>query len=368
MSQNKPIFIQLDYSDDYYIQKGNKKVPLPPKQEIIKKASKFAKQKILCYFIEGIFKNEFYELDNNIKNEIFDSLKEDIFSLSQDFYGNYVMQSIIEYYKEKNDYIFSEFIKRDISILCLSSYGCRVVNKLIDFIEYNKINRILQQLKGKLKLLFINQNGNHIIQKIIEKINENEINDIYDAVFKDINELIKDIYGTRVIQAIFNKIKDKDKIKKLIDKMFNNNSIIDLCQNEYSNYIIQYIIEIFKEYIETILKELKGKIIEFSKNKYGCNIIEKLLTYGNDRQKEQIYEEIIENDINDNECIEILMKNEYGNYIIQKIIDNYKNNNSGDKLKEIINKVGQNIRINNSKNNDVYKYYKFIEQKLENIN
>ena len=103
-------FGNIDFSNNYYVIKKGKTVPLPPIDEIIKNAKKYSKQNMLSYFIQYLFKKEDEDEDENknIKNELFESLKDDIFELSQDFYGNYVIQEIINLKdKEKNDFINS---------------------------------------------------------------------------------------------------------------------------------------------------------------------------------------------------------------------------------------------------------------------
>jgi mRNA-binding protein PUF3 len=74
-------------------------------------------------------------------------------------------------------------------------------------------------------------------------------------------------------------------------------NILDLCQNQYGNYVIQNIIE--KQEIGkiiSILEVLKGIIFEFSLHKYGSNVIEKLLIYGNARVRKEIINEVLTRD------------------------------------------------------------------------
>lgn len=347
---NKFKFTKLDYSNNYYVMKKDKLIPLPPNEEIIKNASKYAKQNMLSCFIQNLFEKEEDEDIDEMKNKIFESLKPNIFDLSQDFYGNYVIQGILDKKDPaKTKIIFDELIKKDILSLCSKAYGCRVIQKLIDSVDANKVKEILGKIKNNLNELFLNQNGNHVIQKIIEKINEDSLEDIYNAVLEKMDELIKNIYGSRIIQKLFDKLNSEEKKTKMIEKIYEMN-LIELCKDQYSNYILQLILDNYKEkYIDKTLGKIKGNIKEFLSEEHAIHasyIIEKIIIYGNENQKKEICDEIIENDNKTKDFISNLMKDKNCNYIIQKIIDNCPEDEIIKRIKGNIPKEKKDIKGN----------------------
>ena len=347
---NKFKFTKLDYSNNYYVMKKDKLIPLPPNEEIIKNASKYAKQNMLSCFIQNLFEKEEDEDIDEMKNKIFESLKPNIFDLSQDFYGNYVIQGILDKKDPaKTKIIFDELIKKDILSLCSKAYGCRVIQKLIDSVDANKVKEILGKIKNNLNELFLNQNGNHVIQKIIEKINEDSLEDIYNAVLEKMDELIKNIYGSRIIQKLFDKLNSEEKKTKMIEKIYEMN-LIELCKDQYSNYILQLILDNYKEkYIDKTLGKIKGNIKEFLSEEHAIHasyIIEKIIIYGNENQKKEICDEIIENDNKNKDFISNLMKDKNCNYIIQKIIDNCPEDEIIKRIKGNIPKEKKDIKGN----------------------
>ena len=356
---NKFKFTKLDYSNNYYVMKKDKLIPLPPNEEIIKNASKYAKQNMLSCFIQNLFEKEEDEDIDEMKNKIFESLKPNIFDLSQDFYGNYVIQGILDKKDPaKTKIIFDELIKKDILSLCSKAYGCRVIQKLIDSVDANKVKEILGKIKNNLNELFLNQNGNHVIQKIIEKINEDSLEDIYNAVLEKMDELIKNIYGSRIIQKLFDKLNSEEKKTKMIEKIYEMN-LIELCKDQYSNYILQLILDNYKEkYIDKTLGKIKGNIKEFLSEEHAIHasyIIEKIIIYGNENQKKEICDEIIENDNKTKDFISNLMKDKNCNYIIQKIIDNCPE-------EEIIKRIKGNIP---KEKKDIKGNYTYIYNNLK---
>ena len=359
-------FIKYDYSNTYYVIKKDKKIPLPSIEEIIKNATKYSKINMHSCFIQNLLEKENEDGVADVKNKIFNSIKEDIFDLSMDFYGNYVIQGILHLNdKEKNKIIFQKFIEKEIVKLCFNAYGSRVIQKLIEScINVDDIKKISDEIKKKDKFndLFIDENGNHVIQLIIKKLDEEKLNDIYDAILNGIkyiknkNKIITNKYGSRVIEALLMKLENKEKRINMIDAIFEDD-IIELCKNEYSNYVINIILCNNKEYTDKVFQSVKGHIYELSKDEYALyslQIIEQLIENGNEDVKKQICEEIFENDNKDNNYIAYLIKNRCGNYLIRKIIEHC----SEEIIKEIINRIKKNNKENKG-------YLIYIIQKLK---
>ena len=59
----------------------------------------------------------------------------------------------------------------------------------------------------------------------------------------------------------------------------------------------------------------------FSIHKYASNVVERALTFGNEKQRQSIINEIIEQDDQENECILSMVKDKFGNYVVQKLIE-----------------------------------------------
>ena len=96
----------------------------------------------------------------------------------------------------------------------------------------------------------------------------------------------------------------------------------ELSEDQYGNYIIQYILENQKgNNVDSIYEGLKGNIYDFSIHKYASNVVERALTFGNKTQRQNIINEIIEQDDQMKECLLSMVKDKFGNYVVQKIIE-----------------------------------------------
>ena len=108
-------------------------------------------------------------------------------------------------------------------------------------------------------------------------------------------------------------------IKKILEKIYMY--VKELSEDQYGNYIIQYILENNKKNNNAIYEGLKGHIYDFSLHKYASNVIERALNYGNDKQRKNIIDEIIKQDDAMQDCILSMVKDKFGNYVAQKLIE-----------------------------------------------
>ena len=227
-----------------------------------------------------------YERGNEeIKNEIFETLKKQILPLSKDIFGNYVIQKILFLGDDKKiGYIF-ESLKDFFFDLSIHQQGCRVLQTLIDILgelkDKQKIRIFVDILiKKNISTLFYNQNGNRVVQKLIDVLDGDNIYNLYSEILKKIkndceNNLLFNKYGSRVVQALLvklNKIQKEKENNNLINIICENN-FDELCKNQYSNYILQVIVENYKNKIEFICNKLKGNIYNYSLDNYASYII-----------------------------------------------------------------------------------------------
>lgn len=69
---------------------------------------------------------------------------------------------------------------------------------------------------------------------------------------------------------------------------------------------------------------------------YFSNAVEKCLAYGNASQRKEIIEEIISKDDQTNDSLLAMVKDKYGNYVVQKMIEVADNKIKENIIKRII--------------------------------
>ena len=83
---------------------------------------------------------------------------------------------------------------------------------------------------------------------------------------------------------------------------------------------IQNIVEKIKDNGK-VFEALKGRVYEYSKHKFASNVIEKCLALGKKDQIGQIVTEVIEQDNKNNDVLLSLVRDKFGNYVVQKMIE-----------------------------------------------
>jgi len=66
-----------------------------------------------------------------------------------------------------------------------------------------------------------------------------------------------------------------------------------------------------------IVKQLRGKIVQLSQHKFASNVIEKCVQFGSHEHRQWLIDEIC----CDSNSLEMMMKDQYANYVVQKILD-----------------------------------------------
>ena len=66
--------------------------------------------------------------------------------------------------------------------------------------------------------------------------------------------------------------------------------------------------------------DLKGRIYDMSVHKFASNVIEKALSYGTIEQRSEIIKEIISKDDLVHDSLLSMVKDKFGNYVVQKAL------------------------------------------------
>ena len=247
-----------------------------------------------------IFQNYLKNSHADILHQIFLELKNKLTELLKDNYANYFCKRFFCSLNQKDRIEFLTIIQNDLGSLA------------IDFTATYPIQGIIEQLGSKAE------------KKIIKEI--------IDYAIKNFIDLSYHINGICIIKKLLLMTHKKDlhtKIKKII-----YDNAINLIVHQYGNYVIQTIVENWDDKeLEDIINIFRNKYIYLSKQKYSSNAIERII------EKNQKNLIIYINEIcNENNFIEII-KNKYGNYVIQKAVKL----SSGIFREKIIGKISKNI-------------------------
>ena len=261
-------------------------------------------------------------------NKLYEQIKNNLFEIMTDQYGNYVIQKFVENCDKK---LISKILKnlsnntnnKTLYEISINNYGTRPLQKMIEnlssFMTTQDINIILNMCKGNVHDLIKDINGNRVVQSIIQNIKNKEL---LSPLYKEMNENIIDILKTKSGCCVFSKvllnITELD-LNLLVDNIINNITIF--INDEYGNISLKRIIKLNNEnYNNKIYNYIKDSIAQLSCQKFSSNVIEACFD-NNTSLKKKLIDKLIEGDNNNNIIIKLVL-DQYGNYIIQRALQN----------------------------------------------
>ena len=283
-----------------------------------------------------LIQKKFEECSAPEKEQLINKILPEISTLSKDIFGNYVIQRLMECSSRENQEKMIEQLIGKIKDLTLHMYGCRVVQKALDLSPKEKTIEFLSEVENELKKCIEDQNGNHVIQKVIERLPKEQLYHVMNVVSGNVYELSIHQYGCRVVQKLYD-YSDDDSKKKILKEIFVKYN--ELCQDPFGNYVIQNILNKVEKgkCDQRFYDGLKDKVYQYSLHKFASNVVEKCLDIGNTLQNKSMVDEILSLDNETNEIIINLVKDKYGNYVIQKMIEVAEKGDKEKIVKKIVN-------------------------------
>jgi pumilio RNA-binding family len=136
------------------------------------------------------------------------------------------------------------------------------------------------------------------------------------------------MYGCRVVQKAMEKVDDEDLIDLLSEF---HDTVLNCIHDQNGNHVIQKIIPVISSRSKTYQAEDKEKAINFSKqlnfvldcvienivplscHPFGCRVLQRILEHCIESQKSRALDAI-------QRCLRILLDDQYGNYVIQHVL------------------------------------------------
>ncbi|KAF7820155.1 pumilio-like protein 4 isoform X1 [Senna tora] len=253
------------------------------------------------------------------KSKIFPEMVPHARTLMTDVFGNYVIQKFFEHGTESQRKELASQLTGHILPLSLQMYGCRVIQKALEVVDVNQQTQMVSELDGAIMKCVRDQNGNHVIQKCIECVPLDRIQFIISSFYGQVVALSTHPYGCRVIQRVLEHCNDPNTQQIIMDEIMQ--CVCNLAQDQYGNYVIQHVLQHGKPHERSaIITKLAGQIVKMSQQKFASNVVEKCLTFGNADERQLLVNEMLGTS-DENEPLQAMMKDPFGNYVVQKVLE-----------------------------------------------
>ena len=274
--------------------------------------------------------NEVDLLINKLKNYISD--------VTIDKYGNYFTQKLIQICVPSQRLKIIQNIDTHFVEIANNSFGTHPLQSLMEIINMPEEKKlILKYILGNETILSFDSRGTHILQKYISNSKDEDRYELNINIVNLIDKLIIDISGVCVLIKLIKHTKDKIILEKIANYITNNEPLFFI-QHPYANYAVQILImnPIALPFCNKIIETIVNNYLSLSMQKFSSNVVENCIKYADEKSVKKIYNSIIEQ-----EKIESLLNNNYGNYVLEKLIERL-NREDKIKLAKKIEKFGKN--------------------------
>ncbi|XP_024408263.1 pumilio homolog 2 isoform X5 [Desmodus rotundus] len=250
---------------------------------------------------------------------VFNEILQAAYQLMTDVFGNYVIQKFFEFGSLDQKLALATRIRGHVLPLALQMYGCRVIQKALESISSDQQSEMVKELDGHVLKCVKDQNGNHVVQKCIECVQPQSLQFIIDAFKGQVFVLSTHPYGCRVIQRILEHCTAEQTLPVLEELHQHTEQLV---QDQYGNYVIQHVLEHGRpEDKSKIVSEIRGKVLALSQHKFASNVVEKCVTHASRAERALLIDEVCCQNDGPHSALYTMMKDQYANYVIQKMID-----------------------------------------------
>uniref|UniRef100_A0A8C5MDX6 Pumilio RNA binding family member 2 n=1 Tax=Leptobrachium leishanense TaxID=445787 RepID=A0A8C5MDX6_9ANUR len=250
---------------------------------------------------------------------VFSEILQAAYQLMTDVFGNYVIQKFFEFGSMDQKLALATRIRGHVLPLALQMYGCRVIQKALESISPDQQSEMVKELDGHVLKCVKDQNGNHVVQKCIECVQPQSLQFIIDAFKGQVYVLSTHPYGCRVIQRILEHC-TTEQTMSILEEL--HQATDQLVQDQYGNYVIQHVLEHGRsEDKSKIVSEIRGKVLVLSQHKFASNVVEKCVTHSSRAERALLIDEVCCQNDGPHSALYSMMKDQYANYVVQKMID-----------------------------------------------
>ena len=261
-----------------------------------------------------IFQNYLKNTQIDILHQIFLEIKNKLPDLLKDNYANYFCKKFFDCLSQKDRIEYLTIIQNDLGILAIDITATYPIQGIIEQLgSIAEKNIIYLGIKEYIKIFCYNIYGTYVLEKILSYFEEQFIQEIIDFVYNNFIDLAYHINGICIVKKLIVMTHKKELHEKLKKKIYDNT--LDLIVHQYGNYVIQVIIENWEDNeLKDIIDLCNDKYVALSNKKYSSNVVERIIEKNKENLENYINQICCENNLTE------VIRNSYGNYVIQKAV------------------------------------------------
>ncbi|TKY48395.1 Pumilio-like 2 [Spatholobus suberectus] len=212
-------------------------------------------------------------------------------------------------------------------------YGSRFIQQKLETATTEEKNMVYQEIMPHALALMTDVFGNYVVQKFFEHGLTSQRRELANKLFGHVLTLSLQMYGCRVIQKAI-EVVDLDQKIKMVQELDGN--VMRCVRDQNGNHVIQKCIECVPEdAINFIISTFFDQVVTLSTHPYGCRVIQRVLEHCKDPNTQQkVMDEILG-------AVSMLAQDQYGNYVVQHVLEHGKPHERSAIIKELAGKIVQ---------------------------
>ncbi|KAJ0569165.1 putative armadillo-like helical, nucleic acid binding NABP, pumilio domain-containing protein [Helianthus annuus] len=212
-------------------------------------------------------------------------------------------------------------------------YGSRFIQQKLETATTEDKNMVFQEIFPQALTLMTDVFGNYVIQKFFEHGMPAQRRELAGKLLGHVLSLSLQMYGCRVIQKAI-EVVDLDQKIKMVEEL--DGHIMRCVRDQNGNHVIQKCIEcVPEEHIQFIITTFFDQVVVLSTHPYGCRVIQRVLEHCEDpKTQSKVMDEILA-------CVSMLAQDQYGNYVVQHVLEHGKPHERSIIIQELAGKIVQ---------------------------
>ncbi|XP_076920350.1 pumilio homolog 2-like [Bidens hawaiensis] len=247
---------------------------------------------------------------------------------------NNVASSLLEEFKSNKTKSFElSEINGHVVEFSADQYGSRFIQQKLETATTEDKNMVFKEIFPQALTLMTDVFGNYVIQKFFEHGMPAQRRELAGKLLGHVLSLSLQMYGCRVIQKAI-EVVDLDQKNKMVEEL--DGHIMRCVRDQNGNHVIQKCIEcVPKEHIQFIITTFFDQVVVLSTHPYGCRVIQRVLEHCEDpKTQSKVMDEILA-------CVSMLAQDQYGNYVVQHVLEHGKPHERSIIIQELAPKIVQ---------------------------
>ena len=208
-----------------------------------------------------------------------------------------------------------------------------ILQKIIMGMNSEQIKSIVHELKGEYRKLILDKYGNFFCKDLFKICSQKERSIILSELYPTLSEDCMDNYATHPIQTLVEYSFTEEEYKLILFSFNDNVKLFLATIDPFGSYVVQKIIDRIPERFRKEFNYIFSSFIDSAcQKKYGIVAVKKFIECTVSEIVTQKIMNIIRNKFMD------LAKDQYGNYLIQYVLEKWAIFKEGQEIKNLVEK------------------------------